>query len=144
MWASGINCISWIEHHPHGNILILNSSKLTGKYVHDHSNDAFWRFLSHPHMLLCTCYVPGTRVGSWDTIFFKILFIYSWEIQGERNRDIGRGRSRLPAGSPGSRPGLKVAPNRSAIGVTHNLQILKIERYRFRLDRFRWCKLKLS
>ena len=35
------------------------------------------------------------------SFFFKILFIYSWEI--ERGRDIGRGRNRLHAGSPDAR-----------------------------------------
>lgn len=30
----------------------------------------------------------------------KILFIHSWETHTERGRDIVRGRSRLPAGSP--------------------------------------------
>ena len=32
--------------------------------------------------------------------FLKILFIYSWETERETGRDTGRGRSRLPAGSP--------------------------------------------
>ena len=32
--------------------------------------------------------------------FFKILFIYLWETHTHRGRDIGRGRSRLLAGSP--------------------------------------------
>ena len=36
----------------------------------------------------------------WPNNFFKILFIYSWEIEKERGRDIGRGRSRLLAESP--------------------------------------------
>ena len=36
--------------------------------------------------------------GADNLFFFKILFIYSWEI--ETGRDIGRGRSRLPSGSP--------------------------------------------
>ena len=31
--------------------------------------------------------------------FSNILFIYSWEIQKERGRDIGRGRSRLHSGA---------------------------------------------
>ena len=36
----------------------------------------------------------------WDSIiFFKVLFIYSWETKIE-GRNIGRGRSRLLAGSP--------------------------------------------
>ena len=41
-------------------------------------------------------------------LFLKILFIYSRQTQKERGRDIGRGRSRLPKGSPmwDSIPGL--------------------------------------
>ena len=33
-------------------------------------------------------------------LFFKILLIYSWETQRERGKDIGRGRTRFPVGSP--------------------------------------------
>ena len=35
-----------------------------------------------------------------DLFVFKTLFIYSWEKPRKRHKDIGRGRSRLPAGSP--------------------------------------------
>ena len=49
-------------------------------------------------------------IHSWDQkkctsnrlgfiLFYKILFIYSWETQ-KKGRDIGRGRSRLLAGNP--------------------------------------------
>ena len=49
------------------------------------------------------------KYAAWFPIFFlKILFIYSWKTERERGRDLGRGRSRLRAGSPmwDSIPGL--------------------------------------
>ena len=43
----------------------------------------------------------GQYLNSGQPFFIlKILFIYSWETERERGRDIGRGRSRLHAGSP--------------------------------------------
>ena len=57
--------------------------------------------------------------------FFKILFIYSWETHRERQRHRQREKQApcrepdmgLYPRSPGSYPGLKVAPNRWAIGA---------------------------
>ena len=56
-------------------------------------------------------YCPSLTISLLTSlnIFFKILFIYSWETKKERGRDTGRERSRLHAGSPiwDSIPGLQ-------------------------------------
>ena len=48
----------------------------------------------------CDCWVKSDNDLFLWFIFLKILFFYSWETQRERGRKIGRGRSRLHAGSP--------------------------------------------
>ena len=48
-------------------------------------------------------FIPSNLPGFCQFIgfyFLKILFIYSWKTQREKGRDTGRGRSRLPGGSP--------------------------------------------
>ena len=68
-------------------------------------------------------YAPTRAQHSF--FFFKILFIYSWEIQRKKERQRHRQREKqapcrepdvgLDPGSPGSRPGPKAAPNCWAI-----------------------------
>ena len=60
-----------------------------------------WFLSNNLHLLNNVISLPERETFSTILLFFfslKILFIYSWEIQ--RGRDMGRGRSRLHAGSP--------------------------------------------
>ena len=62
----------------------------------------FYRTIEAFHISIVTPYivVPLTTFNCFlYNIFKKILFIYLWETHRERDRNIGRGRSRLPAGS---------------------------------------------
>ena len=64
----------------------------------DHMISAFKENAHFSHEM--TNYLLFFYIEKIADFFFKILFIDSLETHREKGRDIGRGRSKLPAGSP--------------------------------------------
>ena len=120
-WFTKTNLIPWRcfyqgNHHMHGHPCLLRS---------------MWHQKHVPTLLFPIQWVLLLE----NQVFFKILFIYSWET--ERGRDIGRGRSRLPVGSPvqDSIPG----PQTDDPMLNHWATQVSLQLSSLPLPSFLWC-----
>ena len=80
----------------------------------DHGRDLWQRYFPLMFFMASYCSFELSNLASFVLLlpfisislllkkktFLKVLFIHLWEIQRERGRDTGRGKSRLHAGSP--------------------------------------------